>query len=167
MFELFSHAVAATPYGQILSGEPLPPRLYEILNVSIVTSAFVTWVITLRYLITALVDARRSGAEWFNAFRTLFSYKLAVGFLIFLSGEWPRMAWVWFARYVENTRGAPFAAMSSFPLLLIPVIGSVLTVLGLACIVRALIPTVWGRYAYRVTLTAVVCIVALTQIVRP
>lgn len=160
-------ALTGSPYGFLITGDSLPPRLYEILNCGIATSAWLAWMITARYLVTALVEARRLGAGWGASFRTIYAYRLAVGFLIFLSGECPRMTWVWLARYVENIHGPPLRWMSSYPGLMVPVLASGLTVLGLACIVRALIPMVWGRYAYRVTLGTVISIVVLTQVFRP
>lgn len=144
----------------------LPPLLYEVLNCAIASTCVVALVIVLRYMTAAYFQFRRAGilSRWesFTALRTL---RLALGFMIFLTGETPRMTWVWLARYLANTdRDA--AWMGTTPWVFVPIVGSVLSVLGMACIVRALVPVVWGRFGYWISLGTASAAVIGTQVFR-
>lgn len=132
----------------------LPPELYEILNCAIATTSAIALVICVRYLAT----------EYQNI-KGLLRLKLAIGFTVFLCGETARMTWVWLARYIANTHHDP-AWMGAIPWLLIPIIGSAVSVFGMACIVKTLTPEAWGKWGYVGAIGAAAFAVAVTQIVR-
>lgn len=134
--------------------EALPPELYEILNCAIATISFVAWLICARYLYTE-----------YNSIRGLLRLKLAFGFTVFLTGETIRMVWVWLARFLTNTNHDA-SWMGSVQWVWVPVIGSLTTIAGLACIVRALIPEAWGRWGYAGSLGAVILALLATRLFR-
>lgn len=142
----------------------LPPRMYEIINCSIATTSFVALVICLRYL---YIEYRRlrGGARFVDAVTALLELRLAVGLTVFLCGEFPRMTWVWLARWLANT-GHMTAWMSTKPWVFVPVIASALSVLGMACVVRALTPRVWGAHGYTLAIGSALAAVAITQVFR-
>lgn len=148
----------------------LPPLLYEVLNCAIASTCFVALVIVVRYIATAYFHFRHEGllprplSRW-ESFRALRTLKLAIGFLIFLSGEVPRMSWVWLARFLANT-DRPSTWMGETPWVFVPVVASTLSVLGMACIVRALAPEAWGRFGYWMSLGTAAVTVIGTQIFR-
>lgn len=132
----------------------LPGELYEILNCAIAATSIVALVICMRYLAT----------EYHNIIGLL-RLKLAIGFTVFLWGETARMTWVWLARYIANTHHDP-SWMGTTPWVLIPIIGSAVSVLGMACIVKTLTPNAWGKWGYVGAIGAAALAVAVTQIVR-
>lgn len=134
--------------------DALPSELYEILNCAIATTCAMALVICLRYLVVEFVHTR-----------TLFRYKLALGFTVFLFGEAPRMTWVWLARFLSNTHHDS-AWMGELPWVLVPIVGSAVSVAGMALIIRALAPEVWGRWGYLGALGLATAAVIGTQIFR-
>lgn len=145
--------------------EALPPRLYEIINVAIATSSLVALVICLRYLLAEYLGFVRIYLSWRDALVQMFQFRLAIGFTILLSGETVRMGWVWFARYCVNTH-RDAAWMSHVPWVIIPVASSLTTIIGFACVTRALVPRAWGRWGYALCLSAPCVVIVLTQMVR-
>lgn len=143
----------------------LPPRLYEILNCAIMTTSFVALCICLRYLVSEYLLLRAAGNTVWRSVGAMWEFKLAIAFTIMLSGEFPRMAWVWLARYLGN-RHDPTAWMATEPWVLVPIIASLTSCLGLACVVRALTPRAWGEYGYVLAIGSATCTVVLTQLLR-
>lgn len=135
----------------------LPSELYEVLNCAIAAISFVAWCICLRYLTTQYLAVRSISG--------LLRLKLAIGLTVLLTGEWPRMAWVWLARYINNTAGEP-GWMGTIPWVFIPIVSSAASVAGLACIVRAITPEAWGRWGYIVALTTAALAVIVSQVFR-
>lgn len=151
---------------------PLPPILYEIINCALFAGATTWLVICLRYLATAYRQLRRIRQGEFaprlsrlEAFVSLHNYRVAIGLMIFLCGESPRMGYLWLVRYLGNT-GHDVAWLSQGAWILVPVFSSTLSIVGCACSVRAIIPRVWGRYAYFGTLLIVLGAVVATQVFR-
>lgn len=132
----------------------LPGHLYEILNCAISAICFVALTICIRYLI---IEYRETGQ--------FLRLRLAVGLTVFFSGESPRTAWVWYARFQTNT-GHNANWMGDWPYVLIPIAGSLLAVIGMACIVRALTPAAWGPRGYLAALGFALCCVIATQLLR-
>lgn len=161
---MFAEIIDSSLFGMLQTGTALPPRLYEILNSAIAATAFVALVICIRYLFIAYLQLRLALSP-LEALRELRKFRLAIGFTILLSGEMPRMTWVWLARYLENT-GRPMQWMGHAPWVLIAIVTSGVTVLGMACVVRALVPEVWGKFGYWVAIGSAVIAVVLTQIFR-
>ena len=132
----------------------LPPLLYEVINCAIASTSAVALVICLRYLAT----------EYRNI-QGLLRLRLAVAFTVFLFGETTRMSWVWLVRYLANT-GHDTYWMGSLPWTVIPVAGSLVSIFGMACVVRALTPAAWGKWGYVMSLGAAVVAISLTQLIR-
>lgn len=151
---------------EIVLFHALPPLLYEVLNCATATIYYVALIITLRYMTTGYLHFRLVGnlSRW-DAFKTLRTLKFALGFLIFLLGECPSVTWVWLARFLANT-GRNAVWMGQVPWVFVPVAGSAISVFGMACIVRALVPEVWGRFGYWVSLGTATAAVVVTQVFR-
>jgi hypothetical protein len=135
----------------------LPPELYEILNCAIAITSLIAWMICLRYLLSEYLKERN--------LLGILRLRLAIAMTVFLTGEWPRMAWLWIARYWGNT-GRHIDWMGDVPWVFIPAIASTISVLGLACIVRAITPEAWGKWGYVVVLGTATLTVLLTQVFR-
>lgn len=152
---------------------PLPPVLYEIINCALFTSATVVLILCGRYLLTAYFQMRKSAGvgvsvpslSRFEAFYELRKLRLAVGLTVFMLGESPRMGYLWLSRYMQNT-GHDIAWLSQGFWILVPIIGSATAVCGLACLARAIVPAVWGRFGYFGTLMIATAAVVATQIIR-
>lgn len=132
----------------------LPPRLYEIINCGIATTCTVALAICVRYLAT----------EYRNI-QGLLRLKLAVGFTVFLIGESIRMGWVWLARYLANTAHDP-SWMGHAPAVFLPIAASIVSIIGMACVIRALAPQAWGRVGYAVALASAALAIVATQFAR-
>lgn len=143
---------------------PLPPELYEVLNCALATSDFVTLGICIRYLMTAYFQFRKALTPW-QSLRAMRTLRLSIGFTVFLIGETPRMGYLWFVRYLANT-GHDATWLSKGWWIFLPVAASAVAVFGMACVVRALIPEVWGRYGYVGTIAISVVAVIGTQLFR-
>lgn len=146
--------------------EALPPRLYEIINCAIASTSLMALIICVRYLVSEYL--------WFkhkvqmtsrDALAEVIQYRVAIGFTVLMSGEFPRMTWVWLARYLMNT-DQDAVWMGTFPWVMLPVVASMVSIIGMACILRGLTPRVWGRWGYCGCLLAPVIPIALTQFFR-
>jgi hypothetical protein len=151
---------------------PLPPLLYEVINCALFAGATSWLIICIRYLVTAYCQLRRIRPGEYaprlsrsEAFAALHNYRVAIGLMIFLFGESPRMGYLWLVRYLGNT-GHDVAWLSQGGWIFVPVLASALSIVGCACSVRAIIPRVWGRYGYCGTLLIVIAAVVATQIFR-
>lgn len=146
--------------------DALPPRLYEIISCSIAATSLVALVICVRYLFTEYRFVLNSfSGDWRQAFTAMWQFRLALGFTVFLFGESPRMTWVWLARYLTNI-GVSQAWMGTLPWLLVPIVASAVSVIGILCIVRALVPRAWGRFGYIGSILTALAAVTATQIFR-
>lgn len=144
----------------------LPPELYEILNCGLAVAAFMVWAETAFYLLTRFRRAIYvDGLSFSQAIVRMVHLRLALGTFVFLSGEWPRMTWLWLARYIKNTDHDP-SWMAGAPWVYIPIISSATAILGLACFARAIVPEAWGRVGYWATIFGPAIGIALTQIIR-
>jgi hypothetical protein len=132
----------------------LPPELYEVINAGLAACDFVAWVICLRYLLTEYLAGQH-----------LRTYKLAIGFTVFLTGEWPRMTWAWLARDLTNSGHDP-TWMGTLPWVFVPVGFSLICILGMSCIVKSLVPYVWGRWGYALSFGAAVLAIAASVLLR-
>lgn len=148
---------------------PLSPELYETLNCGLMVSDIITLVICVRYLMTAythFVDpygTSRMG-RW-EAFKALRQLRLGVGMTVFLFGETPRMTYLWLVRYLTNT-GNDASWMSQGVWVYIPIVSSTIAVFGMACIARALVPLVWGRFSYLAPISITVLAIVATRLIR-
>lgn len=150
----------------------LPPELYEIINAALGAVSWVALAICVRYLATAYVHLRNVPTglpepplSRLEAFYELRKLRLAIGLTVFLTGEAPRMTWLWWARYAANT-GHDASWMAEWPYVTIPILASAQSVFGMGCVVRALTPLAWGRWGYVLAIGAAAWAVAVTQIVR-
>ena len=130
-------------------------ELFEIINAAQAAGALVLLLLCVRYLWT----------EYDNTFRGLLRSKLAFGFTVFLSGEVPLLVWQWVTRYRINTgRGADL--MSDAPWGYMPLVFGLLSVIGMACIARAIVPMVWGSWGYAAVILVAAAAVVVTQVIR-
>lgn len=143
----------------------LPPELYEIINCGLATAAFIVWIETAFYLLTRLRSFMAEGDTLLQVIISLMTLRLALGTFVFLSGEWPRMTWLWVARYIKNTGHDP-SWMAGAPWVYIPIVASTIAIIGLACFARAIVPQSWGRIGYWFTLLTPVVVIILTQVIR-
>lgn len=126
---------------------PLP--IYEIVTCALSVSSGVALLICIRYLATEFAMARR---DWsittLEAFRNVARFRLAIGFTVFLIGLWPIATVFWLALYVIHRGGDGGTWAVTMPYALMPPFFGAIAIVGMACIVRALIPSVWGRCGY-------------------
>lgn len=145
----------------------LPPWLFEIIYCAIGATCWVTLAICVRFLATVYVQFRREAVLHrleiiVVGLRTM---RLPVGFTIFMTGLTPLMTWEWLARYLANTRH-DVRWMGEMPWMALPIVAGMIAIIGLACIVRALVPTAWGRFGYWGAISTALAAVAITQVIR-
>jgi hypothetical protein len=145
----------------------IPPVLFELINCGLSAAAGIALLICLRYLaIMHWIEWQRADVGFFRAIYNLSSYRLAVGFTIFLIGEWPRVTWLWWARYTINHDVMDASFMGQMPWAMLPVVFGVVSIIGKACIIRALIPMAWGQYAYVAVCGGALAVVIASQFIR-
>lgn len=156
-----------TAFGPSEVAHALPSVTWELLNCGLSVAAGISLLICLRYLFAMYVNERkRWQMPWWNAITHLSTYRLAVGFTVFLAGEWPRATWVWWARYATNHHIGSVDWMGQWPWIVLPVGFGVLCIMGKACIIRALIPMVWGRYAYALICGSAVGVMIASELIN-
>lgn len=144
----------------------LPPELFEIIDCTIAVTAFIAWILCVRYLATQVVRAHKDKDKSIAyVFRAVVKLRLAVAMLVCLTGEWPRVTWLWLARYLTNT-GEDAAWMATVPWVFVPIVFSAISAVGFACVVRAITPEAWGRYGNTISLGIAAVVVLLTQYFR-
>ena len=145
----------------------LNPVVWELLNCALSASSGVALLICIRYLVAMYWSERQFyQISRLRALWNLSNYKLAIGFTIFLMGEWPRATWAWWARYSVNHGISDVTWMGSWPWITLPILFGAVCIIGKACIIRALIPMAWGRYAYWAICGGAIAVLVASQYVR-
>lgn len=141
----------------------------ELLNGSVAVSAFVLWCLCIRYLVSEVFRARHAAREmnvcfgFREALHSVSQLRMAVGFLVFLTGEWTHMGYRWFLRFFQNT-GRDEAWLLEAPWAFSPIVSIAFVVIGFACVARAIVPRSWGRFGYWLTIGATLSALAFSQL---
>lgn len=145
---------------------PLPPQLYEIMNVAIATMCLIVTSYCIYFALCEYRDMRKGlSLSPLEALREVFKWRLAIGTTVAFFGEGLRTTWIAIGLLLQ-ARGYDATWMGDIPFVAVPVLGSILLILGGACIARSIIPREWGRWAYLVTVVAVAIAVTVMQFFR-
>lgn len=142
----------------------IPPELFEVLNAAVAAVCLVVMAYCGFYFVSEWRQMRRHLS--LSAIETggeLMRRRLAFGTTIAFFGAGVRAAWVSIAIVLQDI-GYDTSRMAQLPLVLVPVAGTLILILGGACVSRAITPRAIGRWAYPVTALAVAIAVGLTQL---
>lgn len=117
--------------------DPFPAELFIHINLTLILLTLCLLVIIVRFMLTDLVHYgwvpdRLRGA-------------ISIG--VFLGGETIRIGWVWLLRIVEYS-GGNVKVLTQLPFIALPLVGTVLEIVGMLCMIRVFSPDDWGRYAW-------------------
>jgi hypothetical protein len=121
---------------------PLSPWVYEFGNSQISSLALCLVIILCRFF---LVEVYWLGG--LGAYGRL-EFKLGLSIAAILSGEASYRAWTWWGRYCANTDVLNCNWMLTKAWPLVPIISIALEITGMLCMIRVLIPDVWGTRAW-------------------
>jgi hypothetical protein len=142
----------------------IPPELFEVLNAAVTAVCLVVMAYCGFYFVTEWRQMRRHlSMTEFETGRELLRRRLAFGTTIAFFGAGVRAAWVAIGIGLQDL-GYDVSGMAKLPLILVPVAGTMILILGGACVSRAITPRSIGRWAYPVTAIAVAIAIALTRI---
>lgn len=123
---------------------PLSPGLYEIGNSLISSLAICLGVILIRFFTVEIY--------WLGAWAAYsrMRFKLALSIAAIIGGEGAYRMWTWWGRYCANVEANCFWMLTrAWPL--VPVFSIAIEVAGMLCMIRILIPDVWGRRSWIVS----------------
>lgn len=144
----------------------IPPELFEVLNTAVAAMCVVVTFYCCFYFVSEYRLMRRGlSLTPFEAGTQLFGHRLAIGTAITFFGAGGRAAWVASGHFFQ-VAGYDVERMAEVPLVLIPVVFTLVLILGGACVARAIVPRALGAYAYAVTLAAVLVAITATQVFR-
>lgn len=120
---------------------PLSPLVYELGNSLIANLAIPLLIILARFFLIEVKDQGLVGA--YNRMR----FRLGMSIAAIVAGEASYRAWTWWGRYCANTESnCNWMLAAAWPM--VPVFSIALEIVGMLCMIRILIPDVWGTRAW-------------------
>lgn len=144
---------------------PMPSFIYESVNAAFAQMAMLLLCFTVYYLVIEYRYLPPFYTVMQKARDFVQNKRLSLGVAIFFLFEGLRAVWFWYARYLDNI-GEPSAWLGRMPWIAIPIAFSAACIFGMACIIRAITPQAWGRFAYITSLIVVGIGTALARVVR-
>lgn len=131
---------------KVSEGLPLSPLFYEFGNSLISSLAVCLTIIFARFFATEVMQ--HGLVATYRRARV----KFALGVCAMVGGEGGFRMWTWWGRYCANNDiECAWMLRRAWPF--VPAISMAVQLVGMLCMIRMLVPEVWGRYAWVISAT--------------